>query len=183
MQSIESDFEHFALTYPLIYKHSRNYAAKLIQQTWKKYMAKVTYKYFLQCCKDFEQNLEPKDLSRIYPEFLENSDSKISAKLQIKMQGVSFPPTLVCRVIGKSTPSIGGGRHVPKWIPLFSTGSQDDPINQRALVKFFLEAVHLMRENSSTKFDSKKRVKTLRMGTRTTRSALSAVSSSSKTKL
>ena len=140
------EVDEFAQKYPLVYKHTRNYAAKIIQKSWNKYMARVTYKYLLKCCKDFENTLTPKDLSRIYPEFLESSDSKMSAKLQIKMQGTSFPPCLVCRIINEQAPSVDGKKHNPKWIPLFNSGHSPNPIDQKGLVRLYLEAQHLQNE-------------------------------------
>ena len=140
-----------AQKYPLVYKHSRNYAAKIIQKAWNKYMARITYKYLLQCCRDFEQTLSPKELSRIYPEFLESSDSKIKTKLQIKMQGVSFPPCLVCRIISDQTPSVDGKKHSPKWIPLFNAGNSSNAVDQKSLVRLYLEAQHLHDEAIGTR--------------------------------
>ena len=140
------EVDELAAKYPLVYKHTRNYAAKIIQKSWNKYMARVTYKYLLQCCKDFENTLTPKDLSRIYPEFLESSDSKMSAKLQIRMQGTSFPPCLVCRIISDQAPSVDGKKHNPKWIPLFNSGHSANPIDQKGLVRLYLEAQHLQNE-------------------------------------
>ena len=140
------EIDEFQLKYPLVYKHTRNYAAKIIQKSWNKYMARVTYKYLLKCCKDFENTLTPKDLSRIYPEFLESSDPKMSAKLQIKMEGTSFPPCLVCRIISDQAPSVDGKKHNPKWIPLFNSGHSSNPIDQKGLVRIYLEAQHLQNE-------------------------------------
>jgi hypothetical protein len=89
--------------------------------------------------------LTPKDLSRIYPEFLESSDPKMSAKLRIRLQGESFPPCLVCRIVANLAPSVDGGRHAPKWIPLYHAGKAI-PVDHKALVHLFLESVHGLRE-------------------------------------
>ena len=127
--------------YPLIYQNSRNYAARIIQRAWKRYMMRVVFKYFMKCQKEFTENLTPRELSRIYPEVLEVTDSSIPSKIEIKMMGESFPPSLVCRIMFNSTQSIDGKRHLPKWIPLFSSGIEK-PVDQRALVAFFLEAIN-----------------------------------------
>jgi len=140
------DSDDFSLKYPLVYKHSRNYAGNMIRKAWNRYMARVVYKYLKYCSKEFESTLNPKDLSRIYPEFLESSDSKMMAKLQIRMKGESFPPCLVCRIMSEKTPSIDGLRHSPKWIPLFRAGNVT-PVDQKALVHLFLEAKHFLKEN------------------------------------
>lgn len=138
---VERDTDDLAFRYPLVYRHSWNYAAKLIQRSWCRYMMRVVYKYLYECCREFETMLSPKELSRIYPEFLESSDPQITAKLRIRMQGESFPPRLVCRIIADMAPSVDGGKHVPKWIPLYNAGG-NSPINRKALVYLFLEANH-----------------------------------------
>lgn len=139
--------EDISLRFPLVSKHARNYAAHLIQRSWSRYMMRVVYNYLLKCCKEFEATLNPKELSRIYPEFLESSDPRMTAKLRIRMQGESFPPCLVCRIVTDSTPSVDGGKHAPKWIPLFNAGTLT-PIDQKALVHIFLEAIHSSKEKS-----------------------------------
>ena len=101
---------------------------------------RVTYRYLKKCLYDFQQTLSPKDLSRIYPEFLESSDSKMSAKLEIKMEGESFPPCLVCRIVETSTQSVDGKSHSQKWIPLFNAGHSSTTIDRKAIAKLFLEA-------------------------------------------
>jgi hypothetical protein len=133
------------MRYPIVYRHSSNFAAKLIQRAWNRYMMRVVYKYLLDCLQEFEQNLTAKDLSRIYPEFLESSDPRMTARLRIRMQGESFPPRLVCRIVTELAPSVDGGRHAPKWIPLYNAGTIV-PIDQKALVHIFLEAHHTARE-------------------------------------
>ena len=138
------DNDIIAEKYPLVYYHSRNYAARLIQKSWNRFMIRTVYKYLYQCAKEFSDSLNPKELSRIYPEFLESSDPRMTYKLAIKMQGESFPPCLVCRIISESAPSIDGGRHAPKWIPLFNAGN-NVPIDQKALVHLFLEALHVLK--------------------------------------
>ncbi|OHT05111.1 hypothetical protein TRFO_27292 [Tritrichomonas foetus] len=145
-----------AMRYPLVAKHSCNYAAKLIQKSWSRYMMRVVYTYLLQCSREFEATLNPKELSRIYPEFLESSDPRMTARLRIRMQGESFPPCLVCRIIAESAPSVDGGKHAPKWIPLFNAGTIV-PVDQKALVHIFLEAIHYQREaqKSSTRNNNK----------------------------
>ena len=146
--------DEFSINFPLIYKHSRNFAAKMIQKSWKRYMSRIVYKYLLDCSHEFEQNLNARELSRIYPEFLESSDSKMMSKLQIKMQGESFPPCLVCRIISDHAPSIDGRKHSPKWIPLFHSGTTL-PLDQKALVRLFLEAQHINKENKFSRNSSK----------------------------
>lgn len=138
------EVDDIALKYPLVYKHSWNYAAKLVQRAWKRFMMRVVYKFLLESSREFEATLTPKDLSRIYPEFLESSDPGMSPKLTIRFQGESFPPRLVCRIVADMAPSVDGGRHAPKWIPLFNAGDAG-PINQKALVRLFVEAMETKR--------------------------------------
>lgn len=138
--------EDISVRFPLVSKHARNYAAKLIQKAWSRFMMRVVYNYLLQCSREFEATLNPKELSRIYPEFLESSDPRMSAKLCIRMQGESYPPCLVCRIVTESAPSVDGGKHAPKWIPLFNSGTIV-PVDQKALVHIFLEAIHYQRDS------------------------------------
>lgn len=138
--------EDISVRFPLVSKHARNYAAKLIQKAWSRFMMRVVYNYLLQCSREFEATLNPKELSRIYPEFLESSDPRMTAKLCIRMQGESYPPCLVCRIVTESAPSIDGGKHAPKWIPLFNSGTIV-PVDQKALVHIFLEAIHYQRDS------------------------------------
>lgn len=152
--------DEVAVRYPLVYRHSRNYAAKLIQRAWNRYMMRIVFMYLNQCRKEFEETLNPKELSRIYPEFLESSDPRMSAKLRIRMQGESFPPCLVCRIVTDSAPSVDGGRHAPKWIPLYNSGNQA-PVDKKALVHVFIEAIHAQRD-SQAKNSGPKRYNTTR---------------------
>lgn len=145
--------EDISIRFPLVSKHARNYAAKLIQKAWSRYMMRVVYNYLLQCSHEFEATLNPKELSRIYPEFLESSDPRMTAKLCIRMQGESYPPCLVCRIVTESAPSIDGGKHAPKWIPLFNSGTIV-PVDQKALVHIFLEAVHYQRDSQKNEKNS-----------------------------
>lgn len=140
--------------YPLVYKHCSNFAAKLIQRGWSRYMMRVVFKYLLSCSREFEELLTPRDLSRIYPEFLESSDPRMSARLQIRLQGVSFPPCLVCRILAESAPSVDGGKHAPKWIPLYHAGKAV-PVDRKALVHLFLESVHGLRDNQASMLRTK----------------------------
>jgi hypothetical protein len=142
---VERETEDLAIRYPLVARHSGNYAAKLIQRAWKRYMMRIVYMYLLQCSKEFEETLKPTDLSRIYPEFLESSDPRMTAKLRIRLQGESFPPCLVCRILADLAPSVDGGKHFPKWIPLCNAG-KIVPVDQKALVHLFIEAAHSLRE-------------------------------------
>jgi hypothetical protein len=135
--------------YPLVYRHARNHAAKLIQRAWSRYMTRVVYKYLFDCSKEFEQTLTPVDLSRIYPEFLESSDPRLTAKLRIRMQGESFPPCLVCRIVAELAPSVDGGKHAPKWIPLYNAG-KIVPVDRKALVHMFIEAMHVLKESETS---------------------------------
>lgn len=159
---MQEELDELTRKFPLVAKHSKNYAARIIQRAWNKYMARVTYKYLLKCCKDFESTLTPKDLSRIYPEFLESSDPRMSAKLQIRMQGISFPPCLVCRIVSDQTPSVDGKKHSPKWIPLFNSGHSQNSIDQKALVRLYLEAQHLKNDEELQKQKEKDTTRTLR---------------------
>jgi hypothetical protein len=143
---VDKPVEDLSIRYPLVSKHSSNYAAKLIQRAWKRYIMRIVYKFLLQCANEFEETLTPKDLSRIYPEFLESSDPRMTAKLRIRLQGESFPPCLVCRILADLAPSVDGGKHFPKWIPLCNTG-KIVPIDQKALVYLFLEAVHSAKDS------------------------------------
>jgi hypothetical protein len=113
-------------------------------------MMRVVYKYLLDCSKEFERTLTPVDLSRIYPEFLESSDPRLTSKLRIRMQGESFPPCLVCRIVADLAPSVDGGKHAPKWIPLYSAG-KIVPVDQKALVHMFIEAIHVLRDAAATR--------------------------------
>ena len=106
---------------------------------------RVVYLYLLKSTQEFELTLSPKELSRIYPEFLEMSDPKMTGKLRIRMKGESFPPCLVCRIDPENAPSIDGGKHTPKWIPLFNSGTET-PIDYKALVRLFIEASNVQRE-------------------------------------
>jgi hypothetical protein len=133
------------IRYSLVYRHAWSHAAKLIQRAWSRYMTRVVYKYLLDCSKEFEQTLTPVDLSRIYPEFLESSDPRLTARLRIRMQGESFPPCLVCRIVADLAPSVDGGKHAPKWIPLYNAG-KIVPVDRKALVHMFLETVHGLKE-------------------------------------
>ena len=159
----QEEIDLIAEKYPLVYHHSRNYAAKLIQKSWNRFMIRTVYKYLLQCAKEFSESLNPNELSRIYPEFLESSDSRMTYKLAIKMQGESFPPCLVCRIISESAPSIDGGRHAPKWIPLYNAGNVI-PIDQKALVHLFLEALHVLKPQQSSNQASTFRSTTAKSG-------------------
>ncbi|KAK8882108.1 hypothetical protein M9Y10_044748 [Tritrichomonas musculus] len=145
-ESQDDQKEDISIRFPLVSKHARNYAAKLIQKAWSRFMMRVVYNYLLQCSREFEATLNPKELSRIYPEFLESSDPRMTAKLCIRMQGESFPPCLVCRIVTESAPSIDGGKHAPKWIPLFNSGTIV-PVDQKALVHIFLEAIHYQHDS------------------------------------
>jgi hypothetical protein len=146
---VERRDEDLAIRYPLVYQHSGNFAAKLIQRAWNRYMMRIVYKFLKGCLEEFEATLTGRDLSRIYPEFLESSDPRMTARVRIRMQGQSFPPCLVCRPITEIAPSIDGGRHAPKWIPLNNAGTVV-PVDQRALVHIFLEARHAMKETQSS---------------------------------
>ena len=143
-QAQAEEEDDLAIKYPLVYRHSWNYAAKLVQRAWKRFMMRVVYKFLLDSAHEFEQTLTPKDLSRIYPEFLESSDPGMSPKLTIRFQGESFPPRLVCRIVADMAPSVDGGKHATKWIPLFNAGDAG-PINQKALVRLFVEAMAFRR--------------------------------------
>lgn len=146
---VERRQDDLAFRYPLVYKHSWNYAAKLIQRAWNRYMRRVVYKYLYECSQEFEATLTPKELSRIYPEFLESSDPRMVYKLRIRMQGESFPPCLVCRIVADMAPSVDGGKHAPKWIPLYNAGGGAGSIDQKALVHLFIEAMHSRRETEA----------------------------------
>jgi hypothetical protein len=111
-------------------------------------MMRIVYKYLLGCLQEFEATLTAKDLSRIYPEFLESSDPRMTARLRIRMDGESFPPCLVCRIVTELAPSVDGGKHAPKWIPLYNAGTIV-PIDQNALVRILLEAQHSAKGESS----------------------------------
>ena len=140
--------DDLAFKYPLVYRHSWNYAAKLIRRAWNRYKIRVVYKYLFDCAKEFEETLTPRELARIYPEFLENSDTKMTSKLTIRLQGESFPPCLVCRIVADMTPSVDGKRHAPKWIPLFNPGG-GAPVDQKALLHLFIEATHSSRASNT----------------------------------
>jgi hypothetical protein len=150
---VERHTEELPVRYPLVYRHAWNFAAKLIQRTWKRFMMRIVYKFLLDCLREFEATLNARDLSRIYPEFLESSDPRMTARLRIRMQGESFPPCLVCRIVTEVAPSVDGGRHAPKWIPLCNAGAIV-PVDQKALVHMFLEARHTSKAHAGAKKES-----------------------------
>jgi hypothetical protein len=146
---VERRSEDLPVRYPLVYRHAWSFAAKLIQRTWRRQMMRLVYRFLLGCLREFEATLTARDLSRIYPEFLESSDPRMTARLRIRMQGESFPPYLVCRIVTDVAPSVDGGRHAPKWIPLCNAGAAV-PVDHKALVHMFLEARHAGKAHAGT---------------------------------